>query len=184
MRILALETDIDKLNTSLLSPGERIVLQARFHGFLFVMRALGAALMTLALLAFGIGAGMVNIPTALSVPLLVIVWVWFVLRPLLRAFIDWQYDELLVTTEKIILVNQSSIIRQEIQQMNLENLASVRALTQFGGVLPFGKLQFELKEGTGKGLRLRYIPNAQQACSTIGNCIVQFQRRQANASHP
>lgn len=159
------------------------MLQARFHGFLFFMRALGATLLTLVLVGIGVGAGLAGIPLSIAVPALVLIWLWFVFRPLLRGFIDWQFDELLVTTEKIVVVNQSSIIRQEIKQMNLENLASVNALTQFGGIFPFGKLHFELKEGTGKGLRLRYIPQAQQACSIIGNCVVQFQRRQANTPH-
>lgn len=182
MRILALETNIEKLNRSLLSPGEQIVLQARFHGFLFSMRALGATIITLIFITVGIGAGMAGISMGIGVPVLFLLWLFVVFRPLLRAFIDWRYDELLVTTEKVIVVNQSSIIRQQIQQMNLENLASVSALTQYGGMFPFGKLHFELKEGIGEGLKLRYIPHAQGACSVISDCLVQFQRRRA--PHP
>ncbi len=179
MKILALETNTDKLNRSLLSPGEQIVLQARFHGFLFAMRSLVATVITAIFVAIGVGSATVGIPWNIAVPVLVLLWLWIVFRPLLRSFIDWRYDELLVTTEKVIVINQSSIIRQEIQQMNLENLASVSALTQFGGMLPFGKLHFELKEGTGEGLKLRYIPNAQKACSVISDCLVQFQRRKS-----
>lgn len=184
MRIFALETDIEKLNKSFLSPGEQIVLQARFHGFLFFMRSLGATILTLLLIAIGIGAGLVGIPLSIAVPALFLVWLWVVFRPLLRGFIDWQYDEIVVTTEKIIIVNQSSIIHQEIKQMNLENLASVKALTQFGGIFPFGRLHFDLKEGTGQAIRLKYIPQSQSVCSTISDCVVQFQRRQANVPHP
>src|SRR3989338_2908740 len=184
MKILALETNTDKLNRSLLSPGEQIVLQARFHGFLFAVRAVVAAVITAIFVAVGVGSAMVGIPWNIALPVLTLLWLWFVFRPLLRAFIDWQYDELLVTTEKVIVINQSSIIRQQIQQMNLENLASVSALTQCGGMLPFGKLHFELKEGVGEGLKLSYIPDAQKACSVISDCLVQFQRRRTAPKIP
>ncbi len=177
MRIFALETDTDKLNRSFLSADEQIVLKVRYHGFLFIMHSIGAVFSSIVIIAAGVGAAFANIPSVISVPVLLIAWLVFVVRPLLRAFIDWQYDELVVTTEKIILVNQSSIIRQEIQQMNLENLASVKALTQYGGIFPFGKIQFDLKEGTGMALHLKFIPNAQQVCSSIGNCLVEYQRR-------
>ncbi|MSR87039.1 hypothetical protein EXS70_02600 [Candidatus Peribacteria bacterium] len=180
MRIFALETNIEKLNQSFLSPGEHIVLKARFHGFLFFVRALWATFLTIVIIAIGVGATMSQIPASLSSPVLFIAWLYFVALSLLRSFIDWRYDELIVTNEKIIFVNQSSIIQQEIKQMNLENLASVKALTQYGGIFPFGKLHFDLKEGVGAGLKLRFIPNAQRACSQISDCIVQFQRRQAN----
>lgn len=179
MRIFALETDMEKLNRSFLSPGEQIVLQARFHGFLFFMRALVACILTLIIAATGVVAGIAGVSMGIVGSALLVIWLFCVFRPLLRTFIDWRFDELLVTTEKVILVNQSSIIRQEIQQMNLENLASVKALTQFGGIFPFGKVHFELKEGVGEGLKLRYIPHAQQACSAISDCLVQFQRRRA-----
>lgn len=179
MKIFALETDVAKLNRSLVSPGEQIVLQARFHGFLFFMRALLAGMLTMIAIAVGTVSGAAGMPMGIVTAALFVIWLLFVFRPLLRAFIDWRFDELLVTTEKVILVNQSSVIRQEIHQMNLENLASVKALTQFGGILPFGKVHFELKEGVGEGLRLSYIPHAQRACSVIGDCLVQFQRRRA-----
>ncbi len=177
MRIFALETDIDKLNTSFLSPGESIVLQARFHGFIFAIQAALALFVTIILTGLYVGGIYAGVTQQILIPVFFIAWVFFVLRPLLRAYIDWQYDELLVTTEKIVIVNQSSIVRQEIEQMNLENLASVRALTQYMGLLPFGRLHFELKEGVGQGKRLKYIPNAQIVCSQIGDCLVQFQRR-------
>ena len=177
MKIFALETDTEKLNRSFLSPGESIVLQARFHGFLFAMRGLIAFFFTMIILAVGIGANMIAIPASLSLTVLGVFWLIFVLRPLIRGFIDWQYDELVVTTEKIIIVNQSSLFRQEIEQMNLENLASVTAQTQYLGLFPFGKIHFDLKEGIGAQIRLRYIPGAQRVCSTISDCLVQYQRR-------
>ena len=177
MKILALETDLDKLNRSFLSPGEEIVLAVRFHSFVFVLRTLGSLLMTIVLVGAGTAAISADMPSGVIVPILAIAWAAVPGRALLRALIDWQFDELVVTTDKIIVVDQSSLFRQEIQQMNLENLASVKAITQYWGLLPFGRLHFDLKEGTGKAVKLGYIPRTQRVCSLICDVMVKFQRR-------
>lgn len=178
MKILALETDLAKLNASLLSKDEKIVLMVQYHALLFFFRFLQALVVSVVLgfiVWMGLSAG---IPLGMLLTIVLIAWAVLVLRPLLRGFIDWKFDELLVTTEKVILVNQSSVIRQEIRQMNLENIASVNFRTQFWNIFPFGEVYLELKEGTGKSVRLRYLPEAHRVSAVASDVLVHYRRRQ------
>ncbi len=177
MRIFALETDMKKLTQSFLSKDEQLIACARFHGFLFFLRSIIMVFKTIVLIALAIGAVYLGIPLVTLTIAVTVTWIIFVGFSWLRAFIDWQFDELVISSEKLVIVNQSSLFRQEIRQMNLENLASVRARTQYWGLFPFGELYFDLKEGTGAGIKLGYIPSAQQVASLISDVLVQFQRR-------
>lgn len=179
MKIFALETDIETLNKSFLSPSEEEILHVRFHWIRFLFALIKAVVFTAILAAAAAGAAVVGAPGGIITGIATVVWALFIGWPLFRSWIDWQFDELVVTTEKIIIVDQSSIIRQAIHQMNLDNIASVQAVTQYWGLMPFGKLKFDLKEGTGQRQSLSYIPQAQRVCSVISDTIVKFHRRGA-----
>ena len=184
MKIFALETNLAKLNQSFLSHSEQIIVVVQFHGLRFFFRCITGAVVTALLVAVLLMGTSAGIPASMLLVIVLVGWAILVLRPLLRGFIDWKYDELLVTTEKIVIVNQSSIIRQEVKQMNLENLASVNTRTQFWNIFPFGELFFELKEGTGQSIRLRYIPLAQRVCALISDTLVKYKRRQNEIPAP
>jgi GNAT superfamily N-acetyltransferase len=59
-----------------------------------------------------------------------------------------------VTNEEVVFVDQSSLFHIKIRQMNLDNVASVSAESQFWNIFPFGKIHFDLKEGVGSSLTL------------------------------
>jgi hypothetical protein len=176
MRLFALETNVEKLNKGFLSPSEEQIMQVRFHGIRFVFAFIKAIIFSAVLTGIAI-ASTYGVPTNIVMIATVLVWIVGIGLPLLKAWIDWQYDELLITTEKIIIVNQSSIIRQAIKQMNLDNLATVNAETQYWGLMPFGKLCFDLKEGTGERMCLDYIPHVQNVASVISDTLVKYERR-------
>ena len=180
MRLFALETNMEKLNRGFLSSGEEQILCIRFHGFLFFLRFMRALLATAMIVAVALIAGYARLPPLAILSIAVVVWLPLAGIPLLTGFIDWKYDTLILTTEKLIHVNQSSLFRREIRQMNLENLASVNAETQFGNIFPFGRLCFDLKEGTGQRLCLNYIPQADRVCTLISDCLVAYERRRAS----
>jgi hypothetical protein len=177
MKILALETDIEKLNKGFLSAAEEQIIMVRFHGIRFVFALCKTLAFTAIIVALAIGGWYATVPTEWLWAIGVVAWVVAAGVPLLRSFIDWKFDELVLTTDKIVIVDQSSLIRQVIREMNLENIASVETRTQFWGILPIGKLNFNLKEGTGEEVTLPYIPQAQRVCSIISDALVKFQRR-------
>lgn len=181
MQLFALETDADKLCQSVLSPGECVVQCVRFHWFRFAAKVCMYAAVTVVLVALAVAATALKLPPVWVAGITFLLWFFFVFFRLLAAFIDWRFDILLVTPEKIVMIDQRSIFHRKVQQMNLENLASVHAETQFLNLFPFGKICFDLKEGLGRAVCLSYIPDAERVGAAIGNVLTQFQRRQAAA---
>lgn len=179
MKILALETNEERLKEQVISPSEQLLLAIHFSGYLFGARLLRSIIYTLLLAGLATVFILASLPWELVVLVILLVWLPLVGVKLLTALIDWRYDVLLVTTDKIIVVDQSSIIRSSIQQMNIENIASVTAHTQFGDLLPFGRLCFDLKEGTGQRMVLPFVPCSRAVASTIANIVMDFQGRRA-----
>ncbi len=177
MHIFALETDIEKIKKRFLSAEEQEIQTVFFHGFRFFLAVLRDVLYTFLIVAITVGLGYAGLPLSWLVPLACVAWLLLVFRSLLRAYLDWQYDFILITTDKVIVVDQSSLFHQKITPMNLENFASASAETQFWNLFPFGILHFNLKEGTGNGVNLRYIPHAHDVASCIADTITTFQRR-------
>jgi hypothetical protein len=177
MRIFALETDKEKLLQSLLAPNEKVLRRASFH----VLRYLGGFLrfIVLTALAGALGYGGVYFAMPDFTPWIILgLWFFFVLFPFINVLIDWWHDAIVVTDEEVVIIDQTSIFRRSIRQMSLENIASVSDHTQWGNVFSFGRLQFDLKEGTGQHFAVSFVPRASEMASTISDAVVAFHRRE------
>ncbi len=183
MKIFALQTDEEKLIKSFLSSDETVVLRVKFSAFMFVLRSIKAFFFTLCIVALGVAFELGGLPGFFHIPVLIFFWFFFVFVKWLMSFLDWKFDLLLLTTEEIVVVDQGSLFRVSIRQMNLDNIASVASKSQFMNLFPFGTLVFDLKEGTGRAVTLHYIPHADRVASIISNSIVTFQRRRAAVAH-
>lgn len=179
MKIFALETDIRKVQESFISANESMVLLLGFHGFLFFIRLLRALVLTVPFALIVVGAAYLEFPLLWIAVGVAVLWFVIVFLPLFTAWLDWRFDFLLVTTEKIVYVNQSSIFHVEVRQMNLDNVASVHSSTQFWNIFPFGVLCFDLKEGIGQRFCLGYIPHAHRAATIISDTLTLFQKRKS-----
>lgn len=176
MHILALETNRDKLIHSHIGAGEHLVLAIGFHWLRFFVHCILSLLYTGILLAIGIGIGAAGAPSGSIFWGMLIIWIILIGWPLFRRFVDWKYDILIVTSDTIVFVDQSSLIKRHVRQMNLENIAAVESITQYWGIFPFGKVSFNLKEGLGGALILTYIPQAARVASIITEVMVKFER--------
>lgn len=183
MHIFALETDIEKLKKRFLSSEEREIRTVSYHGFRFLASLFRDVILTIVIIASVIGLSFTDVPKLWIIPTAIVLWIFLVFRSLLRSYIDWKYDFILITTDKVIMVDQSSIFRQKITPMNLENFASASAETQFMNLFSFGILHFSLKEGVGEEVKLRYIPNAQDTAACLSDTITTFQRRKDLRRH-
>lgn len=179
MKIFALETNREKLMRSFLSEHEQVLMIVTFSAFLFVLKSVKYFLFTLIFIAIGVGVGYVGAPLLWSVLGPFVLWFFLVFYRWVTAFIDWKFDLLLITSEEVVVVDQSSLFHVKIQQMNLDNIASVSAESMYWNLFPFGKLHFDLKEGTGRTMDLSYIPHATVVASSISDATVRFQRRRA-----
>ena len=176
MRIFALETDLDTLTRNLVADETRVIRRVHHHGLVFILKLCKSVIISAIVATLSFAAVWVGLPVTPIVGVAAIMVFFFAVFPLLTAFIDWNYDILILTPEKIVIVDQSSIFRRHIRQMSLENVASANAETQFWNILPFGRLCFDLKEGVGERLCLAYIPHADDVATCIGDALAKFER--------
>jgi hypothetical protein len=181
MKIFALETNIEKALRSFLAEGEKELFVIRFHPFKFFFRLIRLVFMTLLLAAVAVGLEYLRMPLTFTLIAFFAAFIFWILPGIVRAYIDWRFDALVVTNDHVIIIDQTSIFHQEVRQMHLENFASVSAVTQFWNLFPFGMLCFDLKEGVGQRLKLSYVPDAQAVALRISNCVRAFQRSSAPA---
>lgn len=180
MHILALNTDIEGVKQRFRSANEQEVLTAYRHGFFFFLSIIYQIFLTTGLIAAGIALASLEIlPLSLGTigGLLFLLWLIFAFPTILKTFLDWKFDFIFVTTDKVVIVDQSSIFHHRITPMNLENFASVTAASQFWNLFPFGSIHFQLKEGTGEDITMKYIPNADEVAAKISDTVTQYQRR-------
>jgi len=181
MRFFALETNKDKIVRQFCHDhdGECVILITRFHGLSFLFRIAREILITTALIAGAITAWALNFPMAWTAGILT--GLWFVLAPinLIKAYIDWVYDFIIVTTDKVILVDQTSIFKREVMPIHVENIGGISAFTQLWNIFPFGGMSIHLKEGRGgEDVTRKFVPNAQVVAGKISDVITKYQRHQ------
>lgn len=185
MRILALETNVDKVKHRFLSPEERELLTVHYHWMKFVGSFFWSFLLTAIIIAIA-WATVFFAEIDMFFPIVagVAVWLVFVFPGFLRAWIDWQYDYILLTTDKIVIMDQTSIFKQKVTPISLENISSVAAETQWGDLFPFGVLHLDLLEGAGVEYKLRFIAHAEDVASKIAESLTMFQRRKDLRRYP
>ena len=177
MRIFALETNVDKLIKKFLNEGEDVILVTPYHILSFFFASLREFILSIVLIAAGVFAWRMEWPMLPVLGILFAIWVIFVLFNLLKASVDWMYDCIVVTEDKVILIDQTSVFKQEVSPIYVDNIGAISTETQFWNIFPFGTVKIHLKEGvSGNTLTLRYVPRAQEVASVISSIVTKFQR--------
>ncbi len=185
MRILALQTDPNKLKAGFMSADERELTTAHFHWFKFFGPFMWTGFFTLGVIALGVWLPMqFEFSVGIVEPILFLFWIIVVFPTLLRAYIDWKYDFIVITTDKVVIVDQSSIFRQRITPINLENVSGVSTETQFWNLFRFGTLHLDLTESAGAEHTLRYVKHAHAVATAVTEALTIFQRRKDLRRYP
>ena len=179
MRLFALDTRaMETICKRYCTAGEKEILLTHYHWMSFLLRSFREFLITLLLITLVAVAWELEWPLAEIIGTVVSVWVIFVLFRVLKAYIDWRFDFLLVTTDKIVLVDQTSIFSRQEKPIHLENVGGIAAATQFWDIFPFGKITIHLKEGLGgDAVTIYFVPHAQQVAATVADVVTKYQRK-------
>jgi len=186
MKFFALETDISKIKQRFCheAEGECEVLTTHYHGLSFLFAIVREVFITIFLFGVGVTGFYLQWPMFWLLVILVCVWVFFVFFNVMKAYIDWYFDFIFVTTDKIVLVDQTSFFHQKVNPIHIENIGSVTAETQFWGIFGFGCIRINLKEGEGGSqVKLDYVPNADVIAGQISDVVTQFQRHGPRGRH-
>ncbi|MFA7682458.1 MAG: hypothetical protein WCX61_05520 [Candidatus Peribacteraceae bacterium] len=178
MRIFALETNREKIKEQFCSKDEEVVLMTFYHALSFLFAIIREIIITLVCFLIGIVAWFLGWPMLWVLGILVAVWTILVVFNVIKAYLDWMYDFILVTTDKVILVDQTSFWKREIQPIHIENIGSVSTQTQFWNIFHFGMLHIHLKEGLGGNtVTRRYVPDAAAVAASIADVVTRYQRK-------
>lgn len=178
MQIFALETRIERTKSKFLASGEQEIFTARQHAFSFATKVAWEILVTIVLIAatgVALWFDIVTFPVAVSI--LLILWVFLALKGIINGYIRWKFTTLLLTTDKLVIVDQVSLFRKSITPINLENMGDVVAQTQWLNLFNFGIIHFALKEGHGPEIVLPFMPHADRLVAKIAQQITLYQRR-------
>lgn len=179
MRFFALDTGImERIRMRYCTEGEEEVLLTRYHWLCFLFNSMRDVALTIVLVTVIIFAWEYEWPMYEIIGFAAGLWILFVFFHILKDYIDWKYDMILLTTEKMVLVDQTSFIRHEEKPIHLENVGGVSSSTQFLNLFPFGTLTLHLKEGLGgDAVTLRYVPHAEHVASIISDVVTKYQRK-------
>src|SRR3989338_4641078 len=109
MHILALNTDIDGIKRRFLSAGEQEVLTAYRHGFFFFLSIFLQLIITVGILAAGFALTsweVFPISPGTTTSILFMLWLILAFPTILKTFLDWKFDFIFVTTDKVVLMDQ------------------------------------------------------------------------------
>lgn len=177
MRLFALQTDTDKMIRGFASGDEREILNVPFDGFVFFTCLAGKILMAGVIAAAVILLNMyTSIPPVWTTSIGVAIWLIAAPAGLIKTYVDWKYDFVSVTNHKVIVVDQSMLFSQKIQQISLENIAQVSSQNSYWNLLGFGTVRLHLKEGFGKEVVLDFVNDAAKVADVIADTVTAFQR--------
>lgn len=176
MKIFALETNIGRIKERFLTSGEHEIFTAHPHGISFLWNIIWELCITAIFLAVSVYAVSQGILSATSATIIFIMaWFIFVFFGLIEAYINWKYDFIFLTTDKLVIVDQSSLFRKYITPISLENLGDVISQTQWLDLFNFGIIHLALKEGNGPEIKLSFMPHADKLVSKISSQITLYQ---------
>lgn len=182
MKFFALNTNLADVKQDFLTLDEQEVHTTHYHWMSFFFAILREIIYSI----FFIGAvsllGWAGVPLAPLISIAFFLWIFFIFFHLIKAYIDWRYDFILITTDKVILIDQSSIFQRKITPITLDNFASISSQTQFLNIFRFGKIVLNLKEGVGAEIALHFIPDAGRVAGVMADCVTKFQRRRGTSA--
>ena len=168
MQLFALQTDIDRLKARFLVAGEQEIFTVRRHIISFFLHLLRPLLATIVLIAIAVALYVWEILSVWPASVLLIVWLVTAARWIFNAFIDWKYDFLFLTTKKLVIVDQKSIVRNAVNSMNLEEISSVVAETQWLNLFSFGRLRITTRRAEGEvALIINFISHPDVLAGSI-----------------
>lgn len=179
MRFLALEANIRKLKQRFIVEGEEELLATTRHAFAFILPLLWivpAAGLAIALWVQGMRMGFdfVVITGVLYAALA------FLLAMAIHAFIEWRYNFVVVTTEKVVVVDHRFVFSQVIRPIPLDTIATTDTGSQYLGLGNCGYVNLHLSEvlqGTNKEIRLDRLPKPDVIAGIIENARVLKSQR-------
>lgn len=183
MRFLALETDVNAFKKRFLVQDEEELLTARKHVFLMVIALFSILLISIAVIPLSIVLMTAGGTLEDAGIMLLALWIVVALMWMLKAYIDWKFDFLIITTEKILLIDHTAFLAQHVETIRMEFITQPRSASQFLGIGRCGVLHLQLRSMDNipaRHLAVPYLPAPDLIAGTVEKAIVMLQQRGAD----
>jgi hypothetical protein len=175
MQILALETDVEVLKKKFLVEGEQAALVTHKHWIVFFVHTWWQTMLTALLfvgLVFALSAGL---PGMSFIVIGFGVWLLLYAHYLLSGYVQWKYNFIIVTTQKIVIVDHYSLFRQHINPLPFPRISNTRVESQLAGIVGCGILYLNMtipeRQGQYTELAISYLPKPADIAAVIENGI-------------
>lgn len=181
MKFLALQTDIDALRRQFIAEGEHEILTVARHPITFIVAFIVDTILyaTAAFLIATSAAFITDTAGRTTVTVLFSICTLVYLYELLKAYIGWRHNYLIVTSEKIITIEHRSFLHQKVNSIHFNIIVRSHFDSQYFGILRCGTVKINLDEklaGSARVITLRSIPAADTVVSAIENAMALHQQ--------
>lgn len=175
MRFFALETNAHVLQKKFLVEGEHAALITHRHWLAFVVSGWWPMI--------GGGIALAGLMTATAIGIVPLLWYTILLTMFLvsegmllfGAYAQWRYNFFIVTTQKIVIVEQRTFY-QQIQPMPFESISNTRVESQFLGLFRCGIVHINTmvpeRGGLYHELPVPFLPKPENIAAVIENGLV------------
>lgn len=180
MRLFAIETNVEELKKKFIVENEKAVHVTHMHFLAFLVNIFWQTIM-MAILAYAVLFGMAQgiIAPDFGFWTLVVfglIYAYF----FSSAHVAWKCNFIIITTQKVVLVEQRSMFFQKINPVHFTNINNTRVESQFAGIFKCGVLFIELKIGQQGGahvqLKNEYVPKPNDIAAIIEHGIIMNEK--------
>ncbi len=180
MRLFAIETNVEELKKKFIVENEEAVHVIHKHFLVFIIRAFVPTVVFLAvfgLLSFGAVQSILAPDISFWILLVAgTIYAYF----LSAAHIAWRYNFIIITTQKVVIVDQFSMFYQRIQPVHFHNINNTRPESQFAGIFRCGILHIDMKISELGGQHVEifsaYVPKPSDVSAIIEHGIVMSEK--------
>lgn len=173
MKIFALQTDVNEFRKQyIVEKEESELLLTHYHWIKFIMGCYREILITISLFSLFFWTTQLLPDFFELIGLILIAWLLFAVIRVAFAFINYRFSYILVTTEKVVVINHPSLFVQRVNPMPLSSIVSTDISSQLFGIFNCGLLVLNLSERTqysSKQVELPYVPAANSVAGIIEN---------------
>jgi len=186
-------TSLTRFNDSDLKPGEKIILRVRRHWFSFFSSALPSMLKMLVIIGIGVVLAYFDVITLefnyenlFLWGLLIGLILWQFFGDWLKAWIDWRYDEDIITTERIVDVDQHHLFGRDVGITELDNVEDISLKHKgfFSTIFNFADVDIQTagtntqKLEGGNTFVLKDAPNPLKIQKIISEAVINSREKQ------
>lgn len=180
MRLFAIETNAEELKKKFIVENEEAVHVTHKHFLVFIVNVFWQTIVTAALTyvaMLGLAQGWMTMDIAAwTLGIWYVIYLYF----LSAAHVAWKCNFIIITTQKVVLVEQRSMFYQKINPIHFTNINNTRVESQFAGIFKCGILFIELKVGQQGGahvqLKNEYVPKPNDIAAIIEHGIIMNEK--------